>query len=129
MPAWSDLSTGDLRALVAFSLSAGAREPGPPDAQAAVIDLPAVKNLYTKNCAICHGDEGAGNGRSARVLAPPPTNFRQVQPTLAHAERALALGVPGTAMPPWEAQLSLDHRRALAHYVRTFFQPDPPAPE
>jgi len=130
MPGWSELSTADLRALVSFvrSLTAEATLLDDPLTPSPV-DLTAAQTLYDKNCALCHGKSGAGDGMSAGALAPPPTNFRQVRPGLARAERALSHGVAGSAMPPWDGKLSEAERRALARYVRSFYRPEAPSPE
>ena len=130
MPAWNELSSADLHALVTFVRSLTAREiPADDLLPPSPLDLTAAEALYEKNCSQCHGKTGGGDGLSARVLTPPPTNFRQVKPGMARAERALAEGVAGTGMPPWDTKLSEPERRALARYVRSFFNPEVPSPE
>jgi mono/diheme cytochrome c family protein len=124
MPGWSDLSVGELRSLVAFLQSL---EPDEVRLPAPVSVL--AQSLYARNCVICHGADGGGTGLAARVLTPAPTDFRHVQPSLAYAEQALARGVPGTAMPPWEGKLSASERQALVRYVQSFYQPELPANE
>jgi cytochrome c oxidase cbb3-type subunit 2/cytochrome c oxidase cbb3-type subunit I/II len=57
-------------------------------------------------------------------MAPAPTSFRSVRPSRPYAERALADGVPGTAMLPWKAKLTEGQRRLLARYVRTLYRPE-----
>jgi mono/diheme cytochrome c family protein len=119
MPGWNDLSVGEFRSLVAFLRSLEPDEVRLPAPLSAL-----AQSLYMRNCVICHGADGGGNGLSARVLTPAPTDFRHVQPSLAYAEQALARGVPGTAMPPWEAKLSPAERHALVRYVQSFYQPE-----
>ncbi len=118
MPAWNDLTTGDLRGLVAYLQTIGRAEPGPelsgPERQAA-------RELYTKECAVCHGPTGNGDGPSAAMLSPAPTNFHEVQPTAEYANRALTSGIRGTAMPRWEPKLTPSQRELLARYVRSFY--------
>jgi cbb3-type cytochrome oxidase subunit 1/mono/diheme cytochrome c family protein len=120
MPGWSDLVPGDLRGLVAHVQALSRVE--------RVTPLPNEKRekaaaLFTTHCAVCHGATGAGDGVSAGRLAPAPTNFREVQPSEAYAEKVLANGLPGTAMPRWIGKLSDDERRLLAQYVRTLYAP------
>ena len=79
-----------------------------------------ARELYAKQCAVCHGPDGAGNGPSASILAPAPTNFHEVRPTTAYAEAALAHGVRGSAMPRWGGKLMPDEQKLLARYVRSF---------
>jgi cytochrome c oxidase cbb3-type subunit I/II len=114
MPGWHDHSAHELRALAVF-----VRTLGPRDRTAAAPPAEAGK-LFADNCARCHGSTGHGDGLAAAALAPRPTDFTRVQPTLAYAERVLERGVPGTAMTPWAAKLSGEQRTALGRYVRGF---------
>ena len=116
MPPWNDLATGDLRALVAYLQTLSANEPAPVLKDA---EREAAKALYLKQCAVCHGETGGGDGPSASALVPAPTNFQEIQPTTAYAESALLGGVRGTAMPRWEPKLKPEERSLLARYVRT----------
>jgi len=38
-------------------------------------DTTAGKVVYTKWCAGCHGDNGAGDGPAAKHMIPPPRDF------------------------------------------------------
>jgi cbb3-type cytochrome c oxidase subunit I len=128
MPGWSELSATDLRALAAFIRSLEPRSP--QVSEAALLpdeDRAAAEKLYVTNCSTCHGVEGRGNGLAAGALAPRPTDFRHVRPSPDYAEDVLARGVPGTAMPPWRDKLDAEQRRLLARYVRSLYQPTPPA--
>jgi mono/diheme cytochrome c family protein len=118
MPAWNDLPAADLRAVVTYL-----RSLSPTDTleHLSAEDHRTAANLYRTHCAVCHGPTGAGNGSSARVLTPEPTNFRRVQPSREHAERVLEAGVLGTAMPRWKGKLNLEERRLLTGYVRSLF--------
>ncbi|MGA8350240.1 MAG: cbb3-type cytochrome c oxidase subunit II, partial [Isosphaeraceae bacterium] len=117
MPPWNDLTTGDLRGLVAYLGTLAPKEP-PPELTGA--ERAMARELYAKQCAVCHGPDGAGNGPSASILAPAPTNFHEVRPTTAYAEAALAHGVRGSAMPRWGGKLMPDEQKLLARYVRSF---------
>jgi cytochrome c oxidase cbb3-type subunit 2/cytochrome c oxidase cbb3-type subunit I/II len=81
------------------------------------------ESLFAANCASCHGASGAGNGPAAGALAPQPTNFHLKEPTRERVLEVLANGLPGTAMPPWKSQLSVDQRHALADFVRSLYGP------
>ena len=119
MPPWRQLPTEDLRALVAHtqSLHVPSAAPSTQDASA----LGVGKALFAATCASCHGDLGAGNGPAAGALAPAPTNFHLKKPTQQRAWDVLEYGVPGTAMPPWQSQLSADERRDLIEFVRSLY--------
>jgi cytochrome c oxidase cbb3-type subunit 2/cytochrome c oxidase cbb3-type subunit I/II len=119
MPGYHDLPLTDLRALVAYVQAVG-----PPKTAEPPLEEKAKKqteSLYQKLCVQCHGSKGEGLSAFATAIAPAPTAFRQVQPTLPYAEKVLADGVPGTAMIPWKTKLSEGERTLLARYVRSLF--------
>jgi mono/diheme cytochrome c family protein len=121
MPPWNDLSTSDLRSLVAYLKTL---DPGEPPATLTGAELAMARQLYTKQCAVCHGPDGKGEGISALMLAPAPTNFHEVRPTTARAEAVLAQGVRGSAMPRWGGKLLPEEQKLLARYVRSFSDKD-----
>jgi cbb3-type cytochrome oxidase subunit 1/mono/diheme cytochrome c family protein len=118
MPAWNDLPSGDLRGLVAHLKTLTPTE-RPTDLSAE--ERSTAQSLYLKQCAVCHGQTGTGDGPTAPSLAPAPTNFHEVRPTLDYAQAALASGVRGTAMPKWGPKLTAEERSLLARYVRSFY--------
>lgn len=120
MPDWHELPLADLRALGVFVQSL--TPPGATDAPLTADERQETSYLYSRNCAVCHGASGAADGITANVLPRRPTSFRDIQPAREYAEQALARGVPGTAMTPWEGKLSAQERRLLARYVRTLYQ-------
>lgn len=77
--------------------------------------------LYTKNCAMCHGDAQDGNGLFARAWQPKPANFRDTG-TIAQLDEnylywRIKEGGPGlpkgsieyrSAMPVWDRALTDD---------------------
>ena len=82
--------------------------------------------LFARHCAVCHGDDGGGNGRAARHLYPRPKNlrfgsFRIVStlngfPSRRDLENTIRRGMPGTSMPPFE-DLSTNEIAELAEKV------------
>jgi len=38
-------------------------------------NIAAGKKLYEKNCALCHGAAGLGDGEAGKDLTPPPANI------------------------------------------------------
>ena len=119
MPPWRQLPTEDLRALVAYIHSLHPSSAAPSTREAT--SLNEGQAVFAANCANCHGDRGAGNGPEAGALAPPPTNFHLKKPSQERAWQVLENGVPGTAMPPWQIQLSADQRRAVVEFVRSLY--------
>ncbi len=75
-------------------------------------DVPAARKLYLLNCAVCHGDNGRGNGRAARFVFPKPRDFSsgkmRLVSTVNHVagakdiRKAIELGFPGTSMQSWK---------------------------
>jgi cbb3-type cytochrome c oxidase subunit I len=123
MPGWHEVPVSDLRALAAHVRSLETDAQAKPEPPLSAEERTGAEKLFEKNCSMCHGPQGLGDGTGAGALAPRPTNFRQVRPSLAYAEDVVAGGVPGTAMPPWKDKLDAAQRRLLANYVRSLYQP------
>jgi mono/diheme cytochrome c family protein len=118
MPSWRKLALGDLSALAAYVKSLHSTRESTnvtPDS------LAHGGALFRKNCVPCHGSSGDGKGPAAITLAPPPANFRQIQPDADYIQIVLREGIPGTGMPVWAGQLSESDRVALAGYVRSLY--------
>lgn len=83
-------------------------------------DLGQGKSLFVQNCALCHGEDGAGDGPAGKGLKPPPANFtdNSFMKDLApfNAFNTIRLGVPGTPMPPFR-QFSDEEVWALSFYI------------
>ncbi len=88
------------------------------------------KALYMRECAQCHGDQGAGDGPGAQIVNPLPRNFELgvfkfrstpsgQPPTDADLLKTIPNGIPGTAMPSF-AELPEAERRALVALVKDF---------
>ena len=106
----------------------GIRTPGfldvqvPPKPAASGATLARGRELFTYNCAHCHGEHGEGNGYGAPFLVPQPRNFVAAKykfrttasgelPTDADLFRTISRGATGTGMPPW--QYLAERRRSL----------------
>ncbi|MBK5108445.1 MAG: c-type cytochrome [Anaerolineales bacterium] len=103
------------------------------------ISLQSIKEgqeLYTQNCAACHGSEGRGDGVFAskpsmtpqfdsmgnEVVIPPnfndPSQMYGASPALLQGK--ILRGGMGTGMPSWGLILSEDQSWALTDYLWTF---------
>ncbi len=89
------------------------------------------KQIYSQNCAPCHGEKGDAQGLCSAFLLPRPRNFTTAHfrlrstasgnlPTDEDLFRVVSMGVNGTPMPPWKWMLSDADRWAVIEYVKTF---------
>lgn len=87
--------------------------------------MATAAELYSAQCASCHGEEGMGNGPAAAALQPVPRNFHKADAKWTNGSSPLAIfntltnGIEGTSMAAYTS-LSEDERWALSHYVRTW---------
>jgi mono/diheme cytochrome c family protein len=84
-------------------------------------DLNRGQQLYSSNCASCHGIRGEGDGPGAAGLHPRPANLSEHEYTLDRLGSSLWNGSAGTAMPAWR-DLPIQDLSALAQVVRGFRQ-------
>ncbi len=125
---------GDAGAGVGSSSLLVANQGGPratqPEAPRPVDPAVRGRELFTRQCAICHGDAGDGQGKFAYLMNPRPRDFTRGKFKLATTEnaipteedliRTITRGMPGSAMPPW-GHLPSSDLQALARYVRAVF--------
>src|SRR3989338_6389743 len=85
------------------------------------------ETVYQKQCSVCHGPAGGGDGKAAYLLYPKPRDFIRdkfrlvstinMQATDEDLFTTITRGMPGSAMPSW-GHLSAKDRWALVYYVR-----------
>jgi len=78
---------------------------------------------YTQYCAVCHGNEGKGDGPGAAGLNPKPADFSEEHVQVLSDGGLfwfITNGVPDSAMPPWGGALSEQQRWELVNFLRTF---------
>lgn len=77
--------------------------------------------VYQNYCTLCHGKEGKGDGRAARLHTPPPFNL-----TLSAAPRDYTREVVrkggeamnrGKGMPPWGDQLTDEQVNDILNFL------------
>jgi DMSO reductase family type II enzyme heme b subunit len=95
-------------------------------------DAERGKAVYATRCAMCHGEEGEGDGPGAKRLVPPPRDFSEGQykfkttgfddavPNDADLVRMIRDGMPGTAMPGWADVLSEQDIADVTAYIKIF---------
>ncbi|MGZ3769430.1 MAG: c-type cytochrome [Bdellovibrio sp.] len=80
------------------------------------------QKFYKSNCAMCHGNEGKGDGAAGAALKPPPRNFvegkwTRGQGIIAHYN-VLLNGSPGSSMASF-AQFKPADRWAVLQYIES----------
>ena len=96
------------------------------------LDIVEGRTLYEANCASCHGVTGMGDGPQAGGMVPPPpalgeaVAMRDVTPALMY--HIVSVGIAGTAMTGWSANLTPDQRWNVVAYINAMRAPRPSAP-
>lgn len=88
------------------------------------------KELYSKNCASCHNETGAGGGPASVGMNPAPRNFTSPDGwkngrTIGAIYTTLEEGIEGGSMISYNF-LTPEERISLAHYIRQVFMQEPP---
>jgi mono/diheme cytochrome c family protein len=90
--------------------------PIPPDE--ASVNLGRV--LYAINCAMCHGQQGRGDGAVAPVYLPQPADLTDARvQDLTDGDLFLRITNGITTMPAFRNQLEADERWHIVNYMRT----------
>ena len=82
------------------------------------------RQLFTRYCATCHGDEGKGDGQNASNLqpAPPDLTVSKNLADTAYVRRVIAEGSAAAGRsplsPPWGRTLSTQEIEYVTHYCR-----------
>jgi mono/diheme cytochrome c family protein len=88
------------------------------------------KTIYTRECLVCHGVAGKGDGPYGEGLQPPPPDFSDStaygtmqNPSYTDSDYfwRISEGLPWSAMPAWKLQYSEEDRWKLVHYIRVNF--------
>lgn len=121
MPAFEGrLSPAEVNALVAFvrAFSTGR----PQDEK--------VRQLFSANCAVCHGEDGRGRGPAAASLQPAPADFTDTKFMARYSDATLALVITkgklgaiksGASTMPGFGQALTDYQIwSVAKFLRTF---------
>lgn len=98
--------------------------------QATARDLPRGRSLFLRHCALCHGDQGKGDGPSARLHArkarPPQDLTRpEIQANMTDGEIFWKIGAgfrdgKKIVMPSFENEIeSADDRWRIVLFVRS----------
>ncbi|MDK2980494.1 MAG: cytochrome c oxidase cbb3-type subunit [Chloroflexota bacterium] len=94
----------------------------PLDVSTQVLD--EGKAIFIRECMVCHGDAGRGNGPYRATIQPGPPDFGDGSyGDYSDADYfwRISEGVPWTAMPAWKLQYGEEDRWKLVHYIRGIF--------
>jgi len=88
--------------------------------EARAADVAKGKAIYEKQCALCHGRAGKGDGPVAKSLNPAPTSFssKEMIGHLDERHRKVMVEGKGT-MPSFTGQLSQQEIDDVLAYTRT----------
>lgn len=92
------------------------------------------KTVFDRECVVCHGEKGEGNGKAAYLLFPKPRDFTlgsfKVRSTPSGEPpqdkdifNSISNGLPGSAMPSF-VSISEDDRWALVEYLKKLAEID-----
>ena len=81
----------------------------------------AGKAIFERNCQMCHGVEGRGDGAAAPALATKPANLRLLNNK---PEGLIAMRIigGGSVMPAWKNILTEEEIWQLSRYIKTISQ-------
>jgi len=85
-----------------------------------------AQQLYTKDCNLCHGPNGKGDGPAGKMLKPPPADFATVAKSASDADLAKIIKEGGkavgrsAAMPAFGKKLTDEQIKDLVQLVKGF---------
>jgi len=83
--------------------------------------IKAGKDLYTKNCASCHGKTGLGDGPKARGLETFPGNFSEANfQSQTDGDLFFKVKIGREEMPKYEGKIDDEGIWQIVNYMRTF---------
>ena len=148
MPAWPRLTDPDVRNII-YYLKTFSPDFQNPDKHADPIEIPKPPKMteesvakgrevyVAQGCAACHGEQGRGNGTSAKTLRDDwghhlrPADMTQRWkfrggPSREDIFRTFSTGVNGTPMPSFGETLAIEDRWDLVNYIYSLGESDTP---
>ena len=82
--------------------------------------------VYKSNCILCHGVNGDGKGRAAKLYNPPPADLTHSDKNDDYKMMIIRMGGKAMGrsevMPPWEGQISDQEINDLLKYLRSILK-------
>ncbi|MDX1253397.1 MAG: cytochrome c [Gammaproteobacteria bacterium] len=102
--------------------------PGANSRRVIPVNASLGERIYINNCAVCHGDKGAGAMWTQATFNPPPRKFASLQSreelTRERMINSVTYGRPDTAMMPFRSRLSDTEIAAVVDHIRETFMSD-----
>ena len=84
--------------------------------------------VYKSNCILCHGVNGDGKGRAAKLYNPPPADLTHSNKNDDYKGMIIRMGGKAMGrsevMPPWEGQISDQEINDLLKYLHSIVKQD-----
>jgi len=81
------------------------------------------KSLYNDKCQLCHGIKGDGNGSSAAIFSPRPTDFTSPKFWQNAVDKKIADTIKNGKKPMPSFDLTADETKAIIDYISHAFKP------
>jgi mono/diheme cytochrome c family protein len=93
--------------------------------------LARAAETFAENCAMCHGETGAGDGPAAADLDPRPSDLKMMAATHPDGDLAWKISNGRNFMPPWGEVLDEETIWQLVNYLRNVIgaRTSEPAPQ
>jgi len=117
--------TGLLAISLAFSHDGLAQKKNPVEASPESVSK--GQTIFKKNCQMCHGEKGMGDGPAGQRLKPKPANLadKSGMEKLSDGELFEAITKGKNPMPAFEHKLNETDRWHVINFIRTFAGPAP----
>lgn len=88
---------------------------------ASAADSDAGQKIFKKNCAMCHGAEGAGDGPMGKMLKPPPPSFTDAERMAQRPDEELITRIKEgkKPMPSYDGRLSDSQIQDILAFIRS----------
>jgi mono/diheme cytochrome c family protein len=117
--------TGLLAISLAFSRGGFAQKKNPIEASQESVSK--GQTIFKKNCQVCHGEKGMGDGPAGQRLNPKPANFtdKSGMEKMTDGDLFQAITKGKNPMPAFEHKLNETDRWHVINFIRTFAGPAP----
>jgi mono/diheme cytochrome c family protein len=107
---------------LAFSAVGFAQKKNPVEASQESVSK--GQTIFKKNCQVCHGEKGMGDGPAGQRMNPKPANFT-VKSKMTDEELFQAITKGKNPMPAFEHKLNETDRWHVINFIRTLSGPAP----